>query len=215
MICRSRSPCWGRWVWSMRKCWQAMSSSASLGLDGRDRAGSPGVLLAALHASGRDYVASSVPPRRVPEAAWAGAGGGAGRAGSACTLINHLKGGTAHPALARRLPRHEPPVRIGPDLAQVKGQETAQACAGDRCGRRAQSDFRRPARRGQVADGERACPAFCPPLTPAGSAGSLDGCQSVAGTLNGGRISAARGPYPQLRIIPRRWRRWSAGGSAR
>ncbi|RJF90937.1 YifB family Mg chelatase-like AAA ATPase [Sphingomonas cavernae] len=91
-----------------------------LGLDGRV-ASSPGVLLAALHASaaGKGLVC---PAAQGPEAAWAGSVEVIA-APDLLSLLNHFKGS----ALLR------PPVPgevalngHGPDLRQVKGQETAK-----------------------------------------------------------------------------------------
>jgi magnesium chelatase family protein len=91
-----------------------------LALDGRIAA-SPGVLLAALHASatGRGLIC---PAAQGAEAAWAG-GIDVIAAPDLLTLLNHLKGNgrlsPPKPGIA------EEPVP-GPDLKQVKGQETAK-----------------------------------------------------------------------------------------
>ncbi len=91
-----------------------------LGLNGRV-APSPGVLLAALHASaaGQGLVC---PEAQGPEAAWAGEVEVIA-APDLLSLLNHFKGSALLP----------PPVAgvvedrdHGPDLAQVKGQETAK-----------------------------------------------------------------------------------------
>ena len=91
-----------------------------LGLDGRLTA-SPGVLLAAMHASSRD-LGLICPAVQGAEAAWVG-DIEVVAAPDILTLLNHFRGGGAiappQPAVA------DPPVR-GPDLAQVKGQETAK-----------------------------------------------------------------------------------------
>jgi magnesium chelatase family protein len=91
-----------------------------LGLNGRV-ASSPGVLLAALHASGAGQ-GLVCPEAQGPEAAWAGEIEVIA-APDLLSLLNHFKGS----ALLR------PPVagvvedrNHGPDLAQVKGQETAK-----------------------------------------------------------------------------------------
>ena len=91
-----------------------------LGLDGRI-APVPGVLLAALHAAAHDR-ALICPSTQGAEAAWAGQGGVIA-APDLLSLINHLKGGTVLPRPG--LAEAEAPV-AGPDLAQVKGQETAK-----------------------------------------------------------------------------------------
>jgi magnesium chelatase family protein len=89
-----------------------------LGLDGRV-ASSPGVLLAALHASERG-LGLICPAVQGGEAAWAGSIEVLA-APDLLTLLNHLKHGG-------RLAPPEPGIAAarvpGPDLAQVKGQET-------------------------------------------------------------------------------------------
>ncbi len=91
-----------------------------LGLDGRI-APAPGVLLAALHASEQDR-GLICPAAQGPEAAWAGRIEVAA-APDLLALINHLEGsGPLAPPCAG-----EPEVPpAGPDLKQVKGQETAK-----------------------------------------------------------------------------------------
>lgn len=91
-----------------------------LGLDARI-APSPGVLLAALHASEQDK-ALICPAAQGAEAAWAGRGGVVA-APDLLTLINHLKG---HGLLAAPTPGEADPPGHGPDLRQVRGQETAK-----------------------------------------------------------------------------------------
>jgi magnesium chelatase family protein len=91
-----------------------------LGLDGRIAA-SPGVLLAALHASQND-LGLVCPAVQGPEAAWAG------RieviaAPDLLSLLNHFKGKTI---LTPPLPGETGERNAGPDMAQVKGQETAK-----------------------------------------------------------------------------------------
>ncbi len=91
-----------------------------LGLDGRI-APAPGVLLAALHASERE-LGLICPAAQGGEAAWAGSIEVIA-APDLLSLLNHFRGGSPlappQPGLAQaRAP--------GPDLAQVKGQETAK-----------------------------------------------------------------------------------------
>ena len=91
-----------------------------LGLDGKV-AGSPGVLLAALHASSRG-MGLICPSAQGPEAAWAGQIEVVA-APDLLALLNHLKGQThlrpPEPGIVQE------PV-AGPDLKMVKGQETAK-----------------------------------------------------------------------------------------
>ncbi len=91
-----------------------------LALDGRIVA-SPGVLLAALHASGQE-LGLICPAVQGSEAAWA-SGVAVIPAPNLVSLLNHLKG-------TQQLPQPQPgeaePPGFGPDLKQVKGQETAK-----------------------------------------------------------------------------------------
>ncbi|HEV2079899.1 MAG TPA: YifB family Mg chelatase-like AAA ATPase [Allosphingosinicella sp.] len=91
-----------------------------LGLDGR-LTPSPGVLLAAMHASSRD-LGLICPAAQGPEAAWAG-DIEVIAAPDLIALLNHFRG-TA--ALSPPAPGEADPPGFGPDLAQVKGQETAK-----------------------------------------------------------------------------------------
>lgn len=91
-----------------------------LGLDGRV-ASSPGVLLAALHAS-EHGLGLVCPAAQGPEAAWAGSVEVIA-APDLLSLLNHFKG---HALIASPQPGAAEDVTHGPDLAQVKGQETAK-----------------------------------------------------------------------------------------
>jgi len=91
-----------------------------LGLDGRIQA-SPGVLLAALHASAAG-LGLICPAAQGPEAAWAGTIEVVA-APDLIALLNHLRGGAA---LSPPLPGQAERPGGGPDLVQVKGQETAK-----------------------------------------------------------------------------------------
>ena len=91
-----------------------------LALDGRIIA-SPGVLLAAIHAAGAEK-GLICPAAQGSEARWA-SGVPIVAAPDLISLLNHLKG-------TQQLPPPQPgeaePLRRGPDLKQVKGQETAK-----------------------------------------------------------------------------------------
>jgi magnesium chelatase family protein len=91
-----------------------------LALDGRI-APSPGVLLAALHA-GTHNLGLICPAAQGPEAAWAGTVEVLA-APDLISLLNHLKG---NGLITAPLPGEIEPPRAGPDLAQVKGQESAK-----------------------------------------------------------------------------------------
>src|SRR3954464_5473863 len=91
-----------------------------LSLDGRI-APSPGVLLAAIHASASG-LGLICPAAQGPEAAWAGNVEEVA-APDLIALLNHLRG-TA--VLAPPKPGESDPPGFGPDLSQVKGQETAK-----------------------------------------------------------------------------------------
>lgn len=155
-----------------------------LGLDGRVAA-SPGVLLAALHAGSSD-LGLVCPAAQGAEAAWAG-NVEVVAAPSLLALLNHFKGTAPLPAprpgdVAARVP--------GPDLKQVRGQETAKraleiAAAGGHnllfCG---------PPGAGKSL--MAAClPGILPDLTPA-EALEVSMVASIAGTLEGGAMTRAR-----------------------
>jgi magnesium chelatase family protein len=91
-----------------------------LALDGRIHP-SPGVLLAALHASAAG-LGLICPAAQGPEAAWAGTIEVVA-APDLIALLNHLRGGSA---LSPPLPGEAERPAAGPDLVQVKGQETAK-----------------------------------------------------------------------------------------
>ncbi|WP_336958542.1 YifB family Mg chelatase-like AAA ATPase [Sphingobium aquiterrae] len=155
-----------------------------LGLDGRI-ASVPGVLLAALHAGQRD-LGLVCPAAQGAEAAWAGHVEVVG-APDLLSLLNHFKGQAPLP-----LPRPgevEAPVR-GADLKQVKGQETAK-----RALEIAAAGGHNLLMMGPPGAGKSlmaSClPGILPPLSPA-EALETSMVASVAGMLEGGRISRAR-----------------------
>lgn len=155
-----------------------------LALDGRVVA-SPGVLLAALHASEADK-GLICPATQGAEARWA-SGVPVVAAPDLVSLLNHLKG-------TSRLPEpqagevEEP--AYGPDLKQVKGQEVAKraleiAAAG---GHNLLMIGPPGAGKSLLAS---CLPGVLPPLTPA-EALEVSMVASVAGTLEGGKISRTR-----------------------
>ena len=91
-----------------------------LSLDGRIAA-SPGVLLAAIHASSVDK-GLICPAAQGSEASWAGQLDVIA-APDLLALLAHLKGSSLVPAPASV---EAEPIQGGPDLAQVKGQEVAK-----------------------------------------------------------------------------------------
>lgn len=156
-----------------------------LGLDGRIAA-TPGVLLAALHASERG-LGLICPAAQGAEAAWAG--------GSICAatdligLLNHLKGTQLLPEPA---PGEAEELVPGPDLRRVKGQETAKraleiAAAG---GHNLLMVGPPGAGKSLLAS---CLPGILPPLDST-EALEVSMVASVAGTLTGGRMTRAR-PY--------------------
>ena len=155
-----------------------------LGLDGRI-APAPGVLLAALHASEQER-GLICPAVQGPEAAWAGRIEVVA-APDLLALINHLKGsGQIAPPGAGQV---EPPV-MGPDLRQVKGQETAKraleiAAAG---GHNLLMVGPPGAGKSLLASCQ---PGILPDLAPA-EALEVSMVASVAGELPGGRLLRAR-----------------------
>ena len=155
-----------------------------LSLDGRI-ASSPGVLLAALHASGEGK-GLICPAGQGAEAAWAG-DVEVLAAPDLLALLAHLKGTTL---LAAPQPGEAEPLVGGPDLKQVKGQETAKraleiAAAG---GHNLLMSGPPGAGKSLLA----AClPGILPPLEPA-EALEVSMVASVAGELNGGRMVRRR-----------------------
>lgn len=156
-----------------------------LSLDARI-APSPGVLLAALHASERG-LGLICPAGQGAEAAWAGQGVLA--APDVLALINHFKG---HGILAAPAPGEADTARYGPDLRQVKGQETAKraleiAAAGGH-------NLLMVGPPGAGKSLMASClPGILPPLDAA-EALEVSMVASVAGTLAGGRLTRTR-PY--------------------
>ena len=155
-----------------------------LGLDARI-APSPGVLLAALHASehGKGLVC---PAAQGSEAAWAGAIEVIA-APDLLTLLNHFKG---HGLLATPSPGEAESPGHGPDLKQVKGQETAKraleiAAAG---GHNLLMVGPPGAGKSLLAS---CLPGILPPLDSA-EALEVSMVASVAGTLQNGRLTRTR-----------------------
>jgi magnesium chelatase family protein len=159
-----------------------------LALDGRIVA-SPGVLLAAIHASEREL--GLICPAVQGAEARCASGIPVIAAPGLVSLLNHLKG-------TQRLPDPEPGLveepQHGPDLRQVKGQEVAKraleiAAAGGHnllmCG---------PPGAGKSLLAS-CLPGILPPLSPA-EALEVSMVASVAGTLEGGRLSRTR-PFRQ------------------
>ncbi|MDQ2893392.1 MAG: YifB family Mg chelatase-like AAA ATPase [Pseudomonadota bacterium] len=155
-----------------------------LGLDARI-APSPGVLLAALHASA-DGKGLVCPAAQGSEAAWAGSVEVLA-APDLLALINHFKG---HGLLSPPPPGEADDAIHGPDLNQVKGQETAKraleiAAAGGHnllmCG---------PPGAGKSL--MAACLPGILPLLDAAEALEVSMVQSVAGTLTGGKLTRNR-----------------------
>ncbi len=155
-----------------------------LGLDGR-LTPSPGVLLAAIHASSRD-LGLICPAAQGSEAAWAGNIEVVAPA-DLLSLLNHFRGTST---LAPPRPGVADPPAPGPDLAQVKGQETAKraleiAAAG---GHNLLMSGPPGAGKSLMA----AClPGILPDLGP-GEALEVSMIASVAGSLQDGRLVRAR-----------------------
>lgn len=155
-----------------------------LSLDGRI-APSPGVLLAAIHASSEDK-GLICPFSQGSEASWAGQLDVIA-APDLLALLAHLKG-TA--LLAAPAPAEAEPPAAGPDLAHVKGQEVAKraleiAAAG---GHNLLMSGPPGAGKSLLA----AClPGILPPLEPS-EALEVSMVASVAGELSGGRIRRQR-----------------------
>ncbi|MCT2398113.1 YifB family Mg chelatase-like AAA ATPase [Novosphingobium mangrovi (ex Huang et al. 2023)] len=157
-----------------------------LALDGRVIP-SPGVLLAALHASAADK-GLICPAAQGSEAGWA-SNVPIVATPNLISLLNHLKGTQV---LRPPAPGHVDPPSRGPDLKQVKGQETAR-----RALEIAAAGAHNLLMIGPPGAGKSllaSClPGVLPDLTPA-EALEVSMVASVAGTLEDGRISRAR-PY--------------------
>ena len=155
-----------------------------LGLDGRI-APSPGVLLAALHA-GEKGKGLICPASQGSEAAWAG-NVEVLAAPDLLALLAHLKGTTL---LSAPQPGEAEAASRGPDMRQVKGQETAKraleiAAAG---GHNLLMSGPPGAGKSLLA----AClPRILPPLTPT-EALEVSMVSSVAGELDGGKMTRTR-----------------------
>lgn len=155
-----------------------------LSLDGRIVA-SPGVLIAALHASeaGTGLIC---PAEQGPEARWA-SGVPVLAPRDLFSLLGHLKGSLV---LSEPPPGEVVAARIGADLKQVKGQETAK-----RALEIAAAGGHNLLMVGPPGSGKSllaSClPGILPELSPP-EALEVSMVQSVAGTLEAGRISRAR-----------------------
>lgn len=155
-----------------------------LALDGRIVA-TPGVLLAALHASsqGKGLIC---PAAQGSEAAWA-SGVPILAAHNLVSLLNHLKGQSQLPPVAPGLA--EPP-GFGPDLRQVKGQEVAK-----RALEIAAAGGHNLLMIGPPGAGKSLLASCLPGILPelsAAEALEVSMVASVAGTLEDGRISRTR-----------------------
>ena len=157
-----------------------------LGLDGAV-APVPGVLLAALHASANE-LGLICPGVQGGEAAWAG-GIEVVAAPDLLSLINHLKGTQLLSPPVRHVAEF---VRSGPDLAEIKGQETAK-----RALEIAAAGGHNLLMSGPPGSGKSllaaALPGILPELSPQ-EALEVSMVASMAGELEGGRLLRAR-PY--------------------
>ncbi|NRD88727.1 hypothetical protein C8024_03485, partial [Sphingopyxis sp. BSNA05] len=155
-----------------------------LSLDGR-LAVTPGVLLAALHASGRD-LGLVCPALQGPEAAWAGDVEVLAPE-DLLALLNHFKGQSI---LTPPITGDAPEPDYGPDLKEVKGQETAK-----RALEIAAAGGHNLLMSGPPGSGKSllaSClPGILPPLSPS-EALEVSMVASVAGTLEGGQMSRQR-----------------------
>jgi magnesium chelatase family protein len=155
-----------------------------LGLDGRIAA-VPGVLLAALH-SAEQEMGLICPAAQGGEAAWAGEVDVVA-APDLLTLINHLKGTQLLSPPDRTVAEV---TRTGPDLAEIKGQETAK-----RALEIAAAGGHNLLMSGPPGSGKSllaaALPGILPELAPA-EALEVSMVASMAGELEGGRLIRAR-----------------------
>jgi magnesium chelatase family protein len=155
-----------------------------LGLDGR-LTPSPGVLLAAMHASSRS-LGLVCPAAQGSEASWAG-DIEVVAAPDLIALLNHFRGSAA---LAPPAPGEAEPSGFGPDLTQVKGQETAK-----RALEIAASGGHNLLMTGPPGAGKSLLAACLPGILPeltASEALEVSMIASVAGTLTDGRLIRSR-----------------------
>ncbi len=155
-----------------------------LGLDGRV-ASSPGVLLAALHAS-ENQLGLVCPAAQGAEAAWAGMVEVIA-APDLLTLLNHFKGQSL---IAPPVPGEVEERNHGPDLAQVKGQETAK-----RAVEIAASGGHNLVMVGPPGSGKSLLASCVPGMLPdltAAEALEVSMVASVAGVLQSGRLVRTR-----------------------
>jgi len=155
-----------------------------LALDGRIVA-SPGVLVAALHASEAE-AGLICPFDQGPEARWA-SGIPVLAPKDLASLLSHLKGSTVLPEPERGGIADAPPA---PDLAQVKGQETAK-----RALEIAAAGGHNLLMVGPPGSGKSLLASCLPgilPELPPSEALEVSMVQSVAGALESGQISRAR-----------------------
>ena len=155
-----------------------------LGLDGR-LAPVPGVLLAALHASERG-LGLICPGSQGGEAAWAG-DVEVLAAPDLLALVNHLKGTQLLSAPVKSMAEA---VFRGPDMQEIKGQETAK-----RALEIAAAGGHNLLMSGPPGSGKSllaaALPGILPPMTPA-EALEVSMVASMAGELEGGRLLRSR-----------------------
>ncbi len=155
-----------------------------LGLDGRVAA-SPGVLLAALFASGED-LGLVCPAVQGSEAAWAGRIEVVA-APDLLSLLNHFKGSVLLPAPEPGEAERPPP---GPDLGMVKGQETAK-----RAVEIAAAGGHNLVMVGPPGAGKSLLASCVPGILPeltASEALEVSMIASIAGELSGGRLIRTR-----------------------
>ena len=155
-----------------------------LALDGLIMA-SPGVLLAAIHASssGKGLIC---PAAQGAEARWA-SGIAVLAAPDLISLLNHLKG---NQVLPEPVPGEAEPPEHGPDLMRVKGQETAKRALEITAAGGHNLLLIGPPGAGKSLLAS-CLPGILPPLTSA-EALEVSMVASIAGTLDGGRISRSR-----------------------
>lgn len=155
-----------------------------LGLDARVAA-SPGVLLAALHAA-ENELGLVCPASQGPEAAWAGQVEVIA-APDVLSLLNHFKGSIL---LRPPEPGDAQERAIGPDLSQVKGQETAK-----RAVEIAAAGGHNLLMSGPPGSGKSLLASCIPGILPdltAAEALEVSMVASVAGELPGGRMIRTR-----------------------
>ena len=160
----------------------------------------------AANALGRGLIC---PAASGPEAAWASGDMAILAPRSLIAIANHFRGTQV---LSRPEAGIAEPGGALPDLADIKGQETAKRALEVAAAGGHHLLMVGPPGAGKSMLASR-LPSILPPLSPAELL-EVSMIASIAGEIANGKLTRRR-PVPRARTIPPRWRRWSAAASAR